>query len=534
MDTPPGGEPPEILDSYPGTAYLDPRFHWRDLTVTTEVTPHNRPADAAPPPRRKYEQGRVLGGGSAINGQLANRGAPSDYDAWDACGAAGWNWASVLPYFRRLEHDMDFGGELHGDAGPIPVRRIPPEVWNGHAKAVARALDAAGMEFLPDQNGEFRDGYFPLPISNLGERRVSSAIGYLDTATRARKNLTISTDTRVTALMFDGARCIGVEALVGGNKVAFRARETILCSGAIFSPAHLLRAGIGPAMQLRELGIDIVANLPGVGQRLMDHPAISLSSFIKPHARVNQHTRRHGLLGIRFSSGIAEMTPGDMFVFVLSKSAWHAVGKQIASMVMCVNRPFSQTGEIRLTSPEWHVDPLVSFNLLSDRRDLERLCSGFRFLAGLHASPALQAAVSDPHPASYSDRVRKVGKITPRNRMLTAVIAKMLDGPAVLRTTLIHRLISSGFSLEDAMHDDERLEAFVRTSTIGVWHASCTCRMGADDDPMAVTDAAGRVRQVDGLRVCDASIFPVIPAANTNVPVMMVAEKISDAILEGR
>src|SRR5580698_3121373 len=152
QDTPPGQEPPEIRDSYSGTAYFDPRFHWTDLKVTTQVVSHNnRPEER--PPLRKYEQARVLGGGSSINGQLANRGAPTDYAEWVEKGAAGWGWNDVLPFFKKVERDMDFDGPYHGKEGRIPVRRIFPTMWNGHAKAVASAFEAAGFPYVEDQNG---------------------------------------------------------------------------------------------------------------------------------------------------------------------------------------------------------------------------------------------------------------------------------------------------------------------------------------------------------------------------------------------
>jgi 5-(hydroxymethyl)furfural/furfural oxidase len=169
QDTRHGTVPPEILDSYPGTVYFDPRFHWTELKVHTEVISHNRPEDR--PPLRKYEQARVLGGGSSINAQLANRGAPTDYDEWEARGAAGWNWNAVLPYFKKVERDMDFDGPWHGKDGRIPVRRIFPDLWNGHAKAIAKAFDEAGFAYIEDQNAEFKDGYFPVTISNLCDRR---------------------------------------------------------------------------------------------------------------------------------------------------------------------------------------------------------------------------------------------------------------------------------------------------------------------------------------------------------------------------
>ena len=533
QDTPHGKVPEQILDSYPGTAYLDSRFIWNELKVSTEVVSHNNP-DADRPRLRKYEQARVLGGGSSINGQLANRGAPTDYDEWEARGADGWRWENVLPYFKRVERDMDFDGPFHGKEGRIPVRRIFPDLWPEHAKALGEALGRSGMKYLPDQNGAFEDGYFPITISNAYERRVSAAIGYLDPGTRMRENLTISTDTVVTGLIFEDTRCVGIRARVAGREEEFRGNEIILSSGAIHSPAHLLRAGIGPAGHLRDLGIPVVAHVPGVGQRLMDHPSIALAAFVKPHARLKAHTRRHMMVAWRYSSEMAGVPAGDMFVGATVKSSWHAVGEQIASMILFVNKTYSETGQVKLRSADWRDEPEVEFNLLSDRRDLDRLMEGFRRLGRIATMPELQAVASDPFPASYGDKVRQVGAVTTKNRVMTSVMAKLLDGPPALRSYLIRKFIMEDFTLEGVMADDDQLEAFVRKAAVGVWHASCSCRMGAASDPMAVTDPAGRVRGVQGLRVVDASVFPVVPCANTNFPTLMTAEKISDAIIEGR
>ncbi len=532
QDTPPGNEPPEIRDSYSGTAYFDPRFHWTELKVHTQVVSHNNPHENRPP-LRKYEQARVLGGGSSINGQMANRGAPTDYAEWVNRGAEGWGWDAVLPYFKKVERDLDFDDAWHGKDGRIPVRRIPVEHWTKHAQAVGEACKQAGMKFLPDQNGEFVDGYFPVTHSNAAEQRVSAAMGYLDATTRKRPNLKISTNTQVKSLLFDGTRCVGVTAVADGADVEFRGREVILSSGAIHSPAHLLRAGIGPVGHLRDMGIEVVSALPGVGQRLMDHPSIALSSFIRPNARMNEHTRRHIQVGIRYSSDLPGIPKGDMFVAVVSKSAWHAVGEQIASLLTFINRTYSETGQVKLASRDWRAEPIVEFNLLSDTRDLDRLKQGFRKMAALQMMEPLKAVTDNPFPASYSDRVRKIGVVNAKNKFLTSVIAKFLDGPAALRKYMIEKYVVEGFTFEQVMNDDEALEAFVKQAAIGVWHASCTCRMGRADDPMAVTDISGRVRGVQGLRVVDASIFPIVPCANTNFPTIMTAEKISDAILGG-
>ena len=503
QDTPHGKVPPEILDSYSGTAYIDERFHWTELKVTTEVVSANAPPSEYRPALRKYEQARVLGGGSSINGQMANRGAPWDYEEWKARGAEGWGWADVLPYFKKVERDMDFDDEYHGQSGRIPVRRIFPELWTGYAKAAGEAYEAAGYDYIEDQNGEFRDGWFPITISNAYERRVSAAIGYLDPGTRLRKNLSISTDTQVQELIFEGRRCVGVKAWLDGDSRVFRGNEVIMSCGAIHS--HLLRAGVGPALDLQNLGIEVVANVPGVGQRLMDHPSIALASFLKPHARMNEFTRRHIHTGLRYSSGVKGAPRGDMFVAVAVKTGWHAVGEQIGSMVIFVNRTFSETGQVRLNSAHWRDEPAVEFNLLSDRRDLERLMHGFRHMAEIHAHAALRAATEDPFPAAWGEKVRQVGTVNAKNRILTRIMATLLDGPASLRRLLFDKFIMDDYRLEQLLTDDDALEAFTKAAAVGVWHASCTCRMGAASDPMAVTDNVGRVRGVEGLRVVDAS-----------------------------
>jgi 5-(hydroxymethyl)furfural/furfural oxidase len=533
QDTPHGKVPAAILDSYPGTAYLNPNYTWNKLKVTTEVISHNNP-DERPPPLRTYEQARILGGGSSINGQLANRGAPTDYDEWHQRGAIGWDWNNVLPYFKKVERDMDFDGPWHGQEGRIPVRRIFPDLWPEHSKAVGKAFEEQGYKFIQDQNAEWEDGYFPITISNAYERRVSAAIGYLDPGTRLRDNLTISTDTVAAELLFDGQRCIGVKAMVAGRPQDFHGHEIILSCGAIHSPAHLMRSGIGPAAHLREMGIPVRAALPGVGQRLQDHPAVAVAAFLKPHARIiHDYSRRHIYTALRYSSGLEGIPAGDMFTVVTNKTSWHAVGEQIGSFIITVYKTYSETGQVRLRTANWSDEPSVDFNLLSDQRDLERMMDGVRRFGALHLTPIMKTVTDDPFPASYSDKVRQVGLLSRKNKLITDALAMALDGPAALRRYLMQNLVMEGITLQDVLTDDDKCEAFVRKAAVGVWHASCTCRMGSDDDPMAVTDPAGRVRGVAGLRVVDASVFPVVPCANTNFPVLMTAEKMADAILAG-
>jgi 5-(hydroxymethyl)furfural/furfural oxidase len=529
-DTPDGRVPEAILESRSGIASRDPRFLWHRLRVTTAALPHNDPTAPRPPPLR-YEQARVLGGGSSINGQLANRGSPADYDDWEARGATGWRWDTVLPFFKKLERDIDFDGPLHGSNGRIPVRRVFPDSWSHHAKAVAEAFRLAGYQYVPDQNGEFQDGYYPLAMSNLYERRVSAAIGYLGSAVRQRENLTISTDTQLTDLLFEDAACVGIRATVAGRPTEFRAKEVIVSCGAIHSPAVLLRAGIGPSPHLREMGIAVRTHLPGVGQRLMDHPSISVATYLKRQARANPFSKRSLLLGMRFSSGLEDAPAGDMALTVSNKSAWHSIGDRIAVITIWVNKTFSESGQVRLASRDWQDEPQVDFNLLADQRDLVRLMNGFRQIAGLHDLPPLKAVTSDTFPASFTDKVRKIGDVNLKNKILTTIGAWMLDGPAPLREFMFRNFIMESPNIRAALQDEELLESYIRRASVGVWHCSCSNRMGSDDDPMAVTSSTGRVRGVDGLRVVDASIFPMIPCANTNFPTMMVAEKIADEIL---
>jgi 5-(hydroxymethyl)furfural/furfural oxidase len=529
-DTPDGRVPEAILDSRSGYASRDPRFIWNRLRVTTEAIPHNEPN--APRPRLvRYEQARVLGGGSSINGQLANRGAPRDYDEWEQRGAAGWRWETVLPYFKKIERDIDFDGPLHGSDGRIPVRRVFPDNWSDYAKAVAEAFQLAGYRYMPDQNGEFQDGYYPLAMSNLYDRRVSAAVGYLGATVRQRENLTVITEAQVADLLFEDTRCVGIRAMVGSKRVEFRGDEVVLCCGAIHSPAMLLRAGVGPVGHLRDLGIEVRAARPGVGQRLMDHPSISVASFLKPDARKNPFSQRSLHLGMRFSSGIEGAPPGDMALTASNKSAWHAIGDRIAVITLWVNKTFSETGQVRLSSVDWREEPVVDFNLLSDHRDLQRLARGFRQIAALHDLPPLKAVTSDAFPVSFTDKIRKVGTYNTKNRILTRIGATLMDGPTLLRQLIIRGFVMESAELGQALQEDEALETYIKRATVGVWHCSCSCRMGTADDPMAVTDNEGRVHGMHGLRVVDASIFPVVPCANTNFPTMMLAEKIADDML---
>lgn len=519
----PGEEPPEICDSFAGTAHSNPRFTWPGLAATFLPRPSNAPDSR---PRRRYAQGRVIGGGSSINGMASNRGLPSDYDDWAARGAVGWDWEGVLPAFRRLETDHDFQGPLHGQDGPIGLRRWFEDEWPGFCRGVMEAIADQGYRNLHDQNGVFDDGYFPVPYANVGDRRMSAAMGYLNAEVRARKNLTIIGKTVAQSIVFEGKKATGVRVSREGGLRTFRGREIVVSLGAIHSPAFLMRSGIGPGQALSDMGIPVIADRPGVGQHLMEHPGVNFGCTLRPEARLPRHLRRQMFAGLRWSSGLEGCPAGDMYIIPTNKAAWHAMGERLGLIMVWVNKSFS-TGEVRLASRDPAVAPIIDFDMCSDPRDMKRLVHGVRMLLNLQRHAAIQATVDQVFPVSYSDRARKVAVYSPFNAFQTRLGALAMDSHPRIRRLIVDTLIADGPSLEELEADDTAIESWIRDTVLGHWHACSTCRMGAPDDPMAVTDPAARVYGVEGLRVCDASIMPMVPCANTNLPTLMVGEKVA-------
>ncbi|MDW9500528.1 sorbosone dehydrogenase [Sinorhizobium meliloti] len=515
--------PDDIRARYPGLAYLNPANVWPKLKV--KMSGASREATAT---TRLYEQARVLGGGSAINAMVANRGAPEDYDEWGALGAEGWSGEIALKYFRKLERDVDFDNEYHGNDGPIPVRRLSPDKVSPFVAAVKDTLKMRGATVHPDQNGRWVDGVFPaaIAVSDDGER-VPASIGYLTDEVRARPNLAILTETFAEKLTFVGARVTGAEVRNQTGRRRLVARETLLTLGGIHSAAMLLRSGIGPAADLAPLGIDCRCDLPGVGKNLMEHPLIAISTYLPPRARMPDLNEHHDQALLRWTSSIPHAPQGDMHFAIIGRTAWHDIGQRIGTILIWVNKSFSR-GEIRLRSSDPLEEPEVDFRLLSDDRDLQRLKEGFRRASAI-LSDSMMRKVSGPvFPTSYSERVKKISAPGLWNSMQLKAFSCMLDWSGPLRSLLIHSVVTMGLSLRKLLDDDAALTAFVENSVAGVWHASGTCRMGASDDRLAVTDGAGRVRGVDGLRVCDSSIMPTIPRANTNLPTLMIAERMAD------
>jgi 5-(hydroxymethyl)furfural/furfural oxidase len=525
-DYPPGSEPDEIKDTYPYFAANNWDHLWRDLKVWLEPLPHTDPLR---PPPRAYRQARIVGGGSSINGILGNRGTPDDYDGWAAAGATGWDWRSVLPYFRKLETDLDFDGPMHGKDGPIAISRVPEGEWPGFSRATGAALSELGFANIGDQNACFDDGWFPLGLSANRQHRTSAAMGYLDATVRTRPNLTIRARTPVDAIVMENRRAVGVR--VAGETI--RGAEIVLSAGALHTPALLLRAGIGPAPELKARGIHVISDRTGVGANLQEHPSILMSFWVRPGGRQGKAPRRHAHVGLRYSSGVAGMPSNDMYMVVLAKSAWHPLGRRIGTFFSWINKPFSR-GWVQLDPANPAASPQVAFQLLSDPRDFQRMKIAFRFMASLGETAALRVIASDPAVATHGALAQLVSEANTRNWLLTLAPALLMDGPSPLRRLILRTLVAPGRERDvaRALADEDILEETIRKHVTGGWHPCGTCRMGAADDADAVIDpSTARVHTVGGLSVVDASIMPSVPRANTNIPTIMLAEKMADAIL---
>ncbi|UOK73594.1 GMC family oxidoreductase [Ancylobacter polymorphus] len=525
-----GDIPADVRARYPGRAYLDTTNIWSGLTALMGDAARN----AGRRPRR-YEQARLLGGGSAINALMANRGAPGDYDEWEDLGAQGWNWEACLPVFRAMEADRDCDGPLHGTDGPLVVRRIGDAQISPFVHRVMTTLDGRGHPIRPDQNGPWEDGTFRgvVAVDDKGERQPTS-LAYLTPEVRRRPNLKILTGHAATRLLLEGTRAVGAEVEAeGGRRFAIAARRVVLAAGAIHSPALLLRAGIGPAEELRALGIPVVADRRGVGRNLMEHPSIAVATWLPPGARERNPGEHHEQAIWRYSSGLPGTPTGDMHAAILSRAGWHAVGQRTGSLFFWVNKSYSR-GFLRLASADPRVEPDVDFRMLSDERDLVRLTSALRMGAHALLDPAMDGFRDVVFPASYTPRVARIAVPGLWNAAQRGALAALLDIAGPLRAALVHAVVTQGVRMDRLLSDDDALADFVRTNVGGTWHPSGTCRMGRAGDPQAVTSPAGAVFGVEGLHVADASLMPSIPRANTNMPTIMIAERIAAFLSERR
>ena len=521
-DTPPGNEPADVLDTY-ATSYYNDAYFWPDLKV------HWRRKENSP--LVGFSQGRIMGGGSSVMGMVAYRGTPDDYAEWESHGAGGWGWNDVLPYYRKLENDLDFGGDMHGRNGPVPIRRTKPDDWAPLSKAVHAFAQERQIPFIADMNADFRDGYGAVPMSNWPDKRASAAICYLDPSVRARGNLTIVNGATVTALLFEGRRVTGVTVKVGGAVKRFNGREIILSAGGVHSPAFLMRSGIGPAGHLREHGIEVRADLPGVGENLSNHAIVFVGLLQHRGARQQDWLRPHPMTAFRYSSGLPGAPPTDMYINVQCKTSWSPLGFQVANLAPALLKPMAR-GRVSLANADAATPPCVEFNFTGHELDLRRFMQGFRRAVEVLAHEKVRAMTGVTFPVKFTDRLRRLNRITPANKVQSTLIAALIDLVPPLAGPIFSTLADRRVDLATLVADDDALAAHIRENVAGTFHPVGTCRMGGANDRDAVVDTEGRVRGIAGLRVIDASIMPTAPRGNTNIPTLMVAEKISATMVD--
>jgi choline dehydrogenase len=420
-----------------------------------------------------------VGGSSTVNACVWLRGSAGDYDAWAQLGNPGWSFADLLPSFRRAETDP-LGGPLHGDDGPVPVFRVTDADLKPLDFALAGAANALGLPWIDDLNGSANQQpcVGPTPKNIANGVRMSAALTYL-APVRGRPNLTIVPYALVDRVLIEDGRATGVRT-ADGREV--NGRQIILCAGAYGSPAILLRSGIGPAADLNELGIPIIANRPGVGAHLLDHPSLLFAGgdeiapfVIKPDCAPSSRSVTPLLI-----KGRSRQTTDDIDFYVFYNSILDETnGRWTALIGINLETAWSE-GRMRLTSPDPEATLDIDHRYFENLADLEVMCDGAEFVAQLIATEPLSNVMSAP--SSELPRWR--------NR--------------------------------------DELRAWVRERVVTTFHPSGTCRMGAESDSGSVVDSAGRVHRVTGLRVADASIFPTIPRANIHCTIVASAEKLAE------
>ena len=462
-----------------------------DQTASAIDAPHNwsfqgntTPLQTEPMP---VPRGRVVGGSSAINGQVLLRGIPEDYDAWAALGNDQWGFTDCLPYLRKLETDMDFGADdFHNSEGHIPVRRFGQETWLPAQRAFYAAARAAGHAHDPDMNHPESGGVGPIPMNNPNGVRMSTSLTYLSAA-RHRLNLTVKANVIVHRVVFEGNRAVGAEVESGGERFTVEGEEIILCSGAIASPQILMLSGVGPADRLRELGIPVVLDVPGVGSNLRDHPNIRVPIEVKDDFPLNSHdprtqvALRYTATGSNLRNDIQIMA--SSFSSPISGDPLEAEGIRFT----CILELAYGSGNLTITSTDPDVQPRLNYNYFADDpRDLARMREAVRLCVSFLDHP------------DYADIVKELLEPTPAD-----------------------------------MESDEALDNWLLRNVTTSQHISGTCKMGPDDDSMAVVDQQCRVKRLEGLRVIDASVMPDCIRANTNCTTIMIAERMADRIKAG-
>jgi choline dehydrogenase-like flavoprotein len=514
-DVAPGREPADIRDAFPA-ATLNAHYFWNGLTATARD-------GGVPAP---YPQARVMGGGSSINGLFALRGVPSDYDRWAGAGAGDFSWEMVLRRFRQIEDD----GDRAGSAGGVhAISRTPREQWPAFVRAMQLAAARAGLPFVPDINEHPGDGFFAMPNAVDAHGRVTTAGCYLTTQVRARANLRILARTQVIRLCMQGGSVSGVEALRDGEPIRLHARRVVLSAGGIFSPTLLMRSGIGPAAELSALGIQPALDLPGVGDNLQNHPYMFFALTLPRGKRVAPDLRRFALAGLRSSSGLPRSPASDLFNFVIGRVSGDAYGPDFALVGSALYAPQSR-GSVRLRSADPLVDPEVNFRFLSHPDDPPRMVMAARMAERLLRDPEVAAEYHETFLLPGALAVKQFNRPGLAGRVLSMAADVAANSPTLFRRAIFGRAFGSGPPMAYAGGGREIADARILSSISPMGHPVGTCAMGRKRDPFAVVGEDFRVHGLDNLFVADASVMPVIPSANTNLPTIMLAEVAAERV----
>ncbi|QMU59624.1 MAG: alanine-phosphoribitol ligase [Boseongicola sp.] len=451
-----------------------------------------------------YAQGRVLGGGSSVNAEVFTRGTPSDYDRWaDEEGCEGWAFKDIQKYFIRSEGNTILSGGWHGTDGPLGVSNIPdPQPMT---RAFVQSCQELGIPYNPDFNGQIQDGCGAYQTTTKDAKRCSAAVGYLRPVLK-RANLTVETGCIVHRVTFEGNRATGVEYTTPkGRKIAKAEAEVLITSGAIGTPKIMMLSGVGPSAHLKEHGIDVVADLPGVGENLNDHFGIDIVAELTGHYSLDKYNK------------------------------WYMAAWAGAQYYLFKSGPV--TSNVVEGGAFWYADNSQSVP------DLQ-----FHFLAGAGAEagvPSVPPGSSGITLNSYTLRPKSRGTVRLRSSNpgdLPLVDPNFLGHPDDLKTSVegvkISREIFSQHSLQkyvrqirfpdDNVKTQSELEDYARQYGRTSYHPTCTCKMGTDE--MSGVDPQLRVHGLEGIRICDSSIMPSLIGSNTNAPTIMIAEKASDMI----
>jgi len=452
--------------------------------------------------RRIYQpRGKVVGGSSCINGMIWIRGNPLDYERWgNEPGLEQWDYAHCLPYFRRLEHRLCGGDEYHGDAGPLYL--TTPDCGGPLFEAFFAAAQQAGYPVTEDVNGYQQEGFAGFDRTTYRGRRWSAARAYYHPA-KQRKNLTLKCGALTTRILFEGRRAVGVEYHSGHNQFTASAGQIICCGGAINSPQLLQLSGVGPADRLRGLGIDMVHDLPGVGEGLQDHLEVYVQYACTQPVSLYPALAwwRQPWIGLQWlfsRSGTGASNHFEAGGFIRSNHQVTEPNVQFHFLPIAIRydgrAPHAGHGY------QVHVGPT-----LSDARGWVRLRS---------ADPVEYPSIQFNYLSTEQDRREWVEAIRCARNILNQPAFESLRGAE----------LAPG----EGVQADEEILDFIAREGESAYHPSCTCRMGTDPD--AVTDAELRVRGLEGLRMVDASVMPSVTNGNIYAPVLMIAEKAADLI----